>query len=127
MTDSRTPAVVLITDDLTITTHVQALSEQRGWSFLVVRPETLSAQSDTLSDARMVVVDLGCSAVTPQVLRSVIDAAGRGPATVAFGPHVHGERLQAARELGFRHVLPRGRFLSTAAALFEQVAGAREP
>jgi DNA-binding response OmpR family regulator len=58
---------------------------------------------------QLVIVDLTHPALDPQALAARLRVAHPEGTLLAFGPHVHRERLAAAAEAGF-HVLSRGQF-----------------
>ncbi len=125
MSEPVSPEVVLVSDDLMVIAHVRNLAEQHGGKVCVVPPSGVSDAPQAVSNAAAVVVDLGTRGLTPDILRTLAQAAGANAVTVAFGPHVHARMLQAAQAAGFRHVVPRGRFMAATAALLGDLASPR--
>jgi DNA-binding NarL/FixJ family response regulator len=69
-----------------------------------------------------VLVDLGMPGLEiGPVVRSLKNAIPAPPKVVAFGPHVHEDRLAAAREAGCDEVVSRGQFFSQ----LESILGCR--
>jgi CheY-like chemotaxis protein len=61
----------------------------------------------------LLIIDLSTPALDVAALMQQLRATGNAvPRTVAFGPHVHEERLAAAREAGCDQVLSRGEFFA---------------
>ena len=60
---------------------------------------------------RLVIVDLAVPGLDVRALLARLETLPAGkPRTLAFGPHVHAERLAAAREAGCDQVISRGQF-----------------
>ncbi|MEX0978533.1 MAG: hypothetical protein WDZ48_06760 [Pirellulales bacterium] len=77
---------------------------------LVASEEALVAKSESLRP-QLVIVDLSHPGTDPWSLAHRLQGLLPDEAmTVAFGPHVHKERLTAAAEAGFRLVVSRGQF-----------------
>jgi DNA-binding response OmpR family regulator len=63
--------------------------------------------------ARLVIVDLALPGLDIRALVERLQTLAAGkPRMLAFGPHVHTERLAAAREAGCDQVISRGQFHS---------------
>jgi hypothetical protein len=61
--------------------------------------------------ARLVIVDLSLPGLDVPALMARFETLPAGkPRTLAFGPHVHADRLAAAREAGCDQVVSRGQF-----------------
>lgn len=58
----------------------------------------------------LVILDLSCSLFEPAGVISRLKASGQNVRTLAFGPHVQGEKLQAAVEAGIETVMTNGQF-----------------
>ncbi|MCA9267834.1 MAG: hypothetical protein KDA41_05160 [Planctomycetales bacterium] len=103
-------AVVLITSDLMIPSALAGAARASG---TVVRNAggveaacTLAAEGDI--DAFLLDLAAVGADVTASVAR--LRACSGSPRVVAFGPHVHAEKLAAARAAGCDAVLTRGQF-----------------
>ena len=84
----------------------------------VAGPDAAAASRPTLA-----VVDL----TAPGALAAVETAVGADVPVLAYGPHVDGDALGAAREAGAALVVPRGRFARESAPLVTGLLQARVP
>lgn len=72
---------------------------------------------------RLVILDLTTPGLEPtQVLRE-IEARGWRVPVIAFGPHVHAARLEAAKAAGCRAVFARGEFHARAFEIVARLLG----
>ena len=105
--------VVLHCNDLMLNSSVGGAAKSLGHEFLRVTTsaELATAVSDGISRGCRVLVciDLSSSGLDLQELANSLPPDVLREA-VAYGPHVHESRLQAARELGFGQVMSRGAF-----------------
>lgn len=103
--------VLLISPDLMIQSRVAAAAERAS-----VRPPRVVGWQDALSLAdaasyRLVLVDLAAPGLDVGRLVSALrERLQPSTCVVAFGPHVHTDKLAAAREAGCDRVLSRGQF-----------------
>ena len=103
------PSGLIITRDLFFASKVTGTAQALG---LTVRSiGSLEQFSEALSPGtvKLVILDLETPGITPAEV-SVALPAGPGVTTVAFGPHVQTDKLQAATAAGFQQVLPRSKF-----------------
>lgn len=117
MSEVVPPQIVLLSDDLLVIAHVRNIVEERGWKLRVLPASDASGVQHAISGAAALIVDLGVRGLAPEVLQEFVRGAGEQTVTIAFGPHVHAPMLQAAQAAGFRHVVPRGRFLAATMSL----------
>ncbi len=107
-------AVLLSTDLIAISQVQNAVTGGK----VVVRAASSEAQAlATVRDeqATLLVVDL--AAPLPDLAEFAVNVRAVSPAAIrliAFGPHVHVEKLNAARSAGFDAVFTRGQFLTQA-------------
>jgi DNA-binding NarL/FixJ family response regulator len=105
--------IVLLSNDLTVLSRVEGAASRVGQTVRSASSEALAIELCEDDDARTLVVDLSMQSVD---LASLVNQlrANESSATrvVAFGPHVHEQRLAAAREAGCDLVVSRGQFLS---------------
>ena len=73
------------------------------------RLQKLLAEHQSTEGYQFAILDLECSVATPEALRQLLPAEGPTQ-LIAYGPHVHIERLESARAAGFDQVLSRGEF-----------------
>jgi CheY-like chemotaxis protein len=105
--------ILFLTTDLVFPSRVAGVAQQLG-----VRMET-AATADALvakttaasSDNILVLLDLNSPAFDPAAVVQQLRALPTPPQTmIAFGPHVHEEKLAAAKAAGCDLVLTRGQF-----------------
>ena len=110
------PRVVLCSTDLMLISAVSGAAEARGFSFLSVN--SLSPAIDKAAPAGSIVcLDLGAPFSDPHAFASVASPELLSRA-IAFGPHVHTAKLNAARAAGIGRVMSRGQFVSGLATHF---------
>jgi CheY-like chemotaxis protein len=105
--------VVLLSGDLTVLPRVEAAAARLG---AMVRP--VSGWQQAIDACReepgaALVIDLA----TPQIDVGILVHAlhqrdGSSTRIIAFGPHVHEERLNEARQAGCDEVISRGQFFA---------------
>lgn len=98
--------VLLVTTDLMIASHVEGAAKRQAAQLEIV---SHSAATPRLQQEAfdLIAVDLGGTSVELQPLR---EHCPKETELVAFGPHVHKAKLDAARDAGFDIVLSRGEF-----------------
>jgi CheY-like chemotaxis protein len=113
--------VVLLSSDLTVLSRVEGAATRLGQSVRSASGEALAVELCKDDDARTLVVDLSMQSVDLASLVNQLKAnEGSGTRVVAFGPHVHEQRLAAAREAGCDLVVSRGQFLSQLETILEK-------
>jgi len=99
-------SVLLLSTDLMFAPRVSSMARTLGSSCRMV---SLSQLAEALSpETRLVLVDLALAGVEPAPLVAQIRATSTQAAVVAFGQHVHEERLEAAQAAGCTEVVSRG-------------------
>jgi DNA-binding NarL/FixJ family response regulator len=100
--------VVFLSDDLMFVPRVTAQAEAAGWTIRHVGSTTAAISVVHSDSPRLLVVDLETTGLE---LTTVITSlpATEPPRTLAFGPHVHHQRLETARQAGCDLVVSRGR------------------
>jgi DNA-binding response OmpR family regulator len=105
--------VILLTTDLTVVSQVQGAATRAGAVSRVVSSDSAAVEACVADQADLLIVDLNAPSLD---IKSLVDrvkiSAVVPPRIIAFGPHVHEERLAAARDAGCHDVVSRGRFLS---------------
>jgi DNA-binding response OmpR family regulator len=113
--------VVLISNDLMGASRLEGAARAAGVEFHHSGDLEEAIDNCAAKSVRLVLVDLGTVgqdiAVVVARLRQL---AGRAPAIIAFGPHVHTAALDAAKVAGCDAVLSRGQLMSQAQALVAQ-------
>lgn len=110
--------VLFVSGDLFIGSRVRGAIESRGWTLDVVGSGALAVERLQSGGAyRLVLVDLE----TPGLRIDELVAARNEPQPplIAYGPHVHEQRLDAARRAGCDQVLTRGQFDATLPQLLD--------
>jgi DNA-binding NarL/FixJ family response regulator len=72
---------------------------------------------------QLVILDLSHAGLDPSQVAKRLGALVPGVAIVAFGPHVHRERLAAATEAGCDLVVSRGQFHAEMDSILARFAG----
>ncbi len=101
--------VLLISTDLMTTSKVDGAAARTGVSLRSVAPDGAVKLAQAESPG-LVILDL--SAPIADIARLVTDLRAATPEAkvIAFGPHVHEVKLQAAQDAGCDQVLTRGQF-----------------
>ncbi|MFI5166126.1 MAG: hypothetical protein ACHQQS_05875 [Thermoanaerobaculales bacterium] len=113
---AETPRVGVLAPNLFLRIPLEAAIRNAG-----AQPIALDAPAQALDqNCRAVILDLPAAGDSAPVAIASLIRAGLG--VLAFGPHVEGERLAAARRAG-AVVLPRGAFLSRLPELLDLALG----
>ena len=104
--------IILFCDDLMTVSQVEVAAREAGLVFRDVSSADAVRQIAETSEATLVVLDLACPAADPAALVPQLKTLSSAPRVIAFGPHVHAEKLAAAQAAGCDQVLSRGQFLS---------------
>ena len=114
------PFVVLCSTDLMLISSVGGAAEAREYQFVSVN-SLQAALHKAATAGSIVCLDLSASFSDPHdfALSASPELLAR---TIAFGPHVHTAKLDAARAAGIGRVMSRGQFVSGLAAHFEACA-----
>ena len=116
-------SAILLSADLLSTSKLGAAASCAGCRLAVAASAGDLVARLTAAPARLVVIDLSTTRVDLAALVGELRGLPEPPvAVLAFGPHVHEERLQTARDAGCDAVLSRGQFHATADAIFGQYA-----
>lgn len=110
--------VLIICSDLFFSTQLRAGVESAGAEAVVEMQAGRAPQR--LSDSRFghVIVDLETPALDLPGLLEALPEETR-PVVIAFGPHVHEQRLQAARDAGCDIVASRGQIATSIPRLLQ--------
>jgi len=116
-------SAVLLSTDLLGMSKITGAAQRAGCRLAVAASGGDLVARLTAAPARLVAIDLTTTRIDLAPLIAELRALAEPPAAVlAFGPHVHEERLQSARDAGCDAVLSRGQFHATADAIFGQYA-----
>jgi CheY-like chemotaxis protein len=113
------PLVVTLTSDLTVASMVRGAAERVGArSAMALDVDSLVRRLQEAAGPALVLVNLETRGLEIAPLMARIAALETRPlAVIAFGPHVHEAKLQAARDAGCDKVLTKGGFHAQAAEL----------
>jgi DNA-binding response OmpR family regulator len=104
---------LLLSSDLMVVSRVQGAAEKAGSTVRVATGGTAAAKLFCQEPADLVIVDLATPLAEMETLVAhVKSAADAVPRILAFGPHVHEDRLATARAAGCDVVMSRGQFFS---------------
>jgi DNA-binding response OmpR family regulator len=116
--------IVLISTDLMVTSRIQGAAARCGATVRVVGSATAAIERHHEEPATLVVVDLATPSLQLVDLVDTFKQQVPSPVPViAFGPHVHEDKLAAARAAGCDLVMSRGKFFSEVDSI---VAGAAD-
>lgn len=104
--------IVLLSTDLMAVSRIEGAAAAIGASVQVTRDTVAAVTCCKEIGAAALLVDLSAPAIDWATFREFATAADRSTQIVAFGPHVHKERLEAARAAGCDSVLSRGQFFN---------------
>ena len=105
--------VVLLSNDLMVVSHVTSAAAVRSAEVRVANNSEAAIALHVERPANLVVIDLGLPALVLVELVNTLKSTGEHAVQiVAFGPHVHADRLTAARNAGCDSVLSRGQFFA---------------
>ena len=105
--------VVLVSNDLTVLSRVEGAATRLGQAVRSASGESQAIELSEAEGANMVIVDLSTPSLDlASLVNHLKSKDGSVTRVVAFGPHVHEQRLAAAREVGCDLVVSRGQFFS---------------
>ena len=104
-------SVLLFTTDLMTSSKVDAAARRQGVTLVTVASGTALLEKAGEAGAALVILDLNSPGVDPADLVSKLRGLSAPPRSIlAFGPHVHEAKLEAARAAGCDAVISRGQF-----------------
>lgn len=103
-------SAILITTDLMATSAADGAARSASVELQTVSPGTAIASSNM--QTKLAAIDLTSPISDLAGFVADLRAAAPNVTLLAYGPHVHEARLQAAREAGVEHVISRGQFHS---------------
>jgi DNA-binding response OmpR family regulator len=113
-------AVLLLSGDLTVFARVDGAARPRGKSVAAApNAERLLALAGE-DEVEAVIIDLSAPGVAlDSMVQSLKSRMNAVPRIIAFGPHVHEQRLRAARDAGCDEVMSRVQFFTQIDTLLE--------
>jgi CheY-like chemotaxis protein len=103
-------SVLALVSDLATQSQINAAAARTGVELEIADSVEAMLARLTQAHARLVVLDLNHPGLDPQQVVPRLRTSLPSAKVVAFGPHVHHQRLAAAREAGCDLVLSRGQF-----------------
>ncbi len=110
--------IVLLANDLMVVSQVQSAAAKIGATVRLAATAADAARICSEDVAEVLVIDLATPGLDLEFVRT-LKSATPSPRIIAFGPHVHKERLAAAREVGCDRVTSRGEFFSGVDAILQ--------
>ncbi len=103
--------VVLLSSDLTVLSRLEGAASRLGKTVRIASNESAAVDCCTAEQCNVLIVDLSLPSLN---IAALVNQSKSNRSTVtrviAFGPHVHEERLAAARNAGCDLVISRGQF-----------------
>lgn len=116
------PAVILSTD-LMLGSQLSGAAARTGVSVQSCGSAEKLLERIAPGDTALVILDLGLPGLDVAALVAAIRQRSATAKIIAFGPHVHKERLAAAAAAGCDRVMSRGQFHATMDELLLEHAG----
>jgi DNA-binding response OmpR family regulator len=105
--------IVLLSSDLTVVSRVQGAAVRASATVRALSNASQAIETIDNEKADVLIVDLATPSLDLVTLINQLKAdTTRSTRVVAFGPHVHEDRLAAAREAGCDVVMSRGKFFA---------------
>ena len=104
---------LLLSDDLMLTSQVTQVARHLNVPLKVVSNSQQLKSDCESGDVQQVILDLNSPQADPKSLVASIRATGSTARIIAIAPHVHVEKIKAARESGCDEVLTKGQFHAT--------------
>jgi CheY-like chemotaxis protein len=112
-------SALVVSGDLFSTSKLVGDAKAAGCPLSIVANPADAPPRVTSVSATLVVIDLAnVKADLAELVAQLRAAASQPISIIAYGPHVHEDRLQIARNAGCDQVLARGQFLANAQAFF---------
>jgi hypothetical protein len=112
-------SALLLSSDLFGTSKFVGDAKRAGCQLSIVANPAEAAGRLADSAVGLVVIDLATVKVgLKELVIGLREAASQPLSIVAYGPHVHEDRLQAARDAGCDAVMARGQFHANAETIF---------
>lgn len=115
--------VIVLSADLSIAALVPGAAQRTGVAAAVAMSVAALRTKVAADPPHLIVIDLEFPGLAIDTLAAELRTAAPHAKLLAFGPHVHEQKLQAAQSAGCDTVLPRGQFHAQLDAIFAQ-AGA---
>jgi CheY-like chemotaxis protein len=112
--------VVLLSNDLAVLSRVEGPVANRGDSIRVASAPLQAVEycRDEMVDVLIIDLTLPSIDIDSMIAQLRTNETSR-PRVIAFGPHVHEQRLEKARQAGCDEVVSRGQFFAQIDAILE--------
>ncbi|MCE9553215.1 MAG: response regulator [Planctomycetes bacterium] len=118
--------VILVSNDLMAASNIRGAAQALQITLTVTGNIDAVLSQCNEGSVDLVILDLSTPGLDPEAVLPRLRSAERPPgAVVAFGPHVHQQRLEKATEAGCDEVLTRGQMHAQAEAVLSRYAGGR--
>ena len=97
--------LLLLSHDLMIGARVEGTARQLGLTMVTVRDQQAAVDAASVGDCRVLIVDLSSPGLN---IGDLMESVKEHLPVVTCAPHVHEQRLAAAREAGCDAVVTRG-------------------
>ena len=116
--------VVAVIDDVFFLAKVQGTARQAGVALKTVKASAFDLATLRAEIPALVLIDLESTSANPVELISRLKSGEGLPdvPVVAFGRHVHADKLEAAEKAGADRVLPRSEFVTQLADILRDAA-----
>jgi hypothetical protein len=118
---STNKTVVFLASDLMLSSTVSGFAAANDLRFRSVGSAAELSNSEPNGENILLLIDLGLAGLDVSILSEVVSAQVLATA-VAYGPHVHTAKLQAAQQAGVGNVMSRGQFCAQAGKLISTFA-----
>ena len=106
-------SVVLLTGDLAVISRVAGAAETANAPVYAASTAAQAVLHCHRERSQLLIIDLSTPELdVKKLIETLTELKDYAPRVVAFGPHVHQEKLAAAREAGCDKVISRGQFFS---------------
>lgn len=103
--------VVYLTNDLMFSSRVSAAAKSVGVAVRFVTTVEQAVEQASTADVRLVILDMNTAGIAPGEAVPRLRSAGRNPLSIiAYAPHVHTHKLDAATSANCDEVLTQGQF-----------------
>lgn len=111
-------SVLLLTGDLTVMSRVEGAASRVAAKLRAVAGASQAIDCCVSEPIKFLIIDLSTPSLNVKSLVDQLKALTQNrPHIIAFGPHVHEQRLAAAREAGCDEVVSRGQFFAQVDAM----------
>jgi DNA-binding response OmpR family regulator len=106
--------VVLLSSDLSVLSPVEAATARLGKKVRMARDASQTFDNSDDDQPELLIIDLSWPSLDDigSVVKEWRAMHSEGQRIIAFGPHVHENRLAAARDAGCDLVVSRGQFMA---------------